>query len=155
MSIHHTFKLGITEHQNEPMYIFNNSLNTLYLLITQIIYMSLHTGHPNKTILLEMVDMFQQRTQITTLHKVRVHSKIQGNEIANKLPKQEDSMLIHSPYSYTNMHTQHHTTYKKKIGKAKWLESHIKDLSDTYKDTLSNIIHMNIIYNKQPQIFQI
>ena len=87
MAIHHTLKINITEMQNEPIYIFTNSLNSLYLLITQIIHPSLHNNHPDKTILSEMVDMLQARTQITELHKVKAHSKIHGNEIADELAK--------------------------------------------------------------------
>ena len=87
MAIHHTLKFSIREYQDEPMHIFTDSLNSLYLLIIQIKHPSLYTNHLDNTILLKMVNMLQQCTQITSLHKVRAHSKIQGNEIVDKLTK--------------------------------------------------------------------
>ena len=64
-----------------------NSLNSIYLLLTQIFHPTLHNNHPDKTILTEMVTMLQQRTQSTTIIKVRAHSNIEGNETTYALAK--------------------------------------------------------------------
>ena len=69
------------------MHIFIDSLNSLYLLLTQITHPSLHTNHPDKTILSEMVQMLQQQTHILTRHKVRAYSNIHGNDKADELAK--------------------------------------------------------------------
>ena len=34
-----------------------------------------------------MVEMLQNRTQVTTLHKVRAHANIEGNETMDELAK--------------------------------------------------------------------
>ena len=49
---------------------------------------TLHNNHPDKTILQEIVELLQQRTQSTTLYKVRAHANIEGNEKANELAKE-------------------------------------------------------------------
>lgn len=40
----------------------------------------IHNNHPNKVVLELMVQMLQPRTQTTTLHNVKVHNYIKGNE---------------------------------------------------------------------------
>ena len=87
MALYDTLKLSINLYHNETMHIFTDSLNSLYLLITQIIHPSLHTNHPDKTILSEMVQMLQQRTHTLTIHKVRAHSNIHGNDKVDELAK--------------------------------------------------------------------
>ena len=98
MAIFHTLKLSITTYQTEPIYIFTNSLNSLYLLITQIKHPSLHTNHPDKTIFSEMVDMLCQRTQITSLDKVHAHANIQGNEKADEFAKAQKHLAQPLPF---------------------------------------------------------
>ena len=87
MALHDTIQMSITQYQNKPIHIFTDSLNSLYLLNTQIKHPSLHNNHPDKTTLLEMVNMLQQRTQTLTIYKVRAHSNILGNEEADALAK--------------------------------------------------------------------
>ena len=48
----------------------------------------MHNNHPDKTILQEIVDLLQQRTQPTTLYKVRAHANILGNEKTDELAKE-------------------------------------------------------------------
>ena len=51
MAIYTVIKLSITIYNEEPIYIFMNSLNSLYLINTQLRHPSTHNNHPNKTIL--------------------------------------------------------------------------------------------------------
>ena len=88
MAIHKTLQIITTKYNNEPAHIFTGCINALYLLNTQITHPTLHNSHPDKTILMSMVQMLQSRTQITTLHKVRAHANIDGNEQADKLAKE-------------------------------------------------------------------
>ena len=88
MAIHTVLKFNNTDYTNEPIHIFIHSLNSIYLLLTQILHPTLHNNHQDKTILAEMATMLQQRTQSTTISKVRAHFKIKGNEIANTLAKE-------------------------------------------------------------------
>ena len=87
MAIHHTLRLLTTTYPNEPAHIFTDCLNVLYLLNTQTKHPTLHNNHPDKTILESIIKMLQSRTQPTTLHKVKAHTNISGNEQADKLAK--------------------------------------------------------------------
>ena len=85
MAINHTLHLLTTTYRNEPAHIFKNCLNVLYLLITQIKHPTLHNNQPYKNILESTIRLLQCRTQITTLHKVKAHTNISGNEQADAL----------------------------------------------------------------------
>ena len=87
MAIHHTLYLLTITYRNEPAHIFTECLNVLYLINTQTKHPTLHNSHPNKKILEFIVRMLQTRTQTTTLHKVKAHTNISGNEQADKLAK--------------------------------------------------------------------
>jgi hypothetical protein len=87
MAIYTVIKLSITIYTKEPIYIFIDSLNSLYLINTQIRHPSQHNNHPDKIILSQIVNMLQSRTQPISLHKVKVHTNITGNETADELAK--------------------------------------------------------------------
>ena len=87
IAIHKTLRIINTLYPNEPAYIFIDSLNVLYLLNAQIKHPTLHTSHPDQTTLATMVQLLQNRTQPTTIYKVRAHVNIDGNEQADKLAK--------------------------------------------------------------------
>ena len=116
MAIHHNPQLLTTTYQNELAHIFTNRLNILYLLNTQIKHPTSHNSHPNKIILENMVKMLISRTQTTTLHKIKAHTNIGGNDQADALAKQGRE-LDHkdAAISYEHAHL-HHTTYKKTCG---------------------------------------
>jgi hypothetical protein len=82
-----TIKLSTTNYANEPIYIFTDSLNSLYLINTQLRHPSVHNNHPDKIILLHIAALLQARTQPTALHKVEAHANITGNEIVDALAK--------------------------------------------------------------------
>ena len=88
MAIHATLKIINGEYPNEPTHIFTDCLNGLYIIKTQIKHLTLRNNHPNKTILQEIVELLQQRTQPTTLYKVQAHANIEGNEKENELAKE-------------------------------------------------------------------
>ena len=88
MAIHAILKIINNEYPNEPAHIFTESLNGLYVIKTQIKHSTMHNNHPDKTILQKIVDLLQQRTQPTTLYKVRAHANILGNEKVDELAKE-------------------------------------------------------------------
>ena len=53
-----------------------------------IINPTFDNNHPDKTILPKIVKLLQQKTQPTTLYKVRAHTNIEGNEKADELAKE-------------------------------------------------------------------
>jgi hypothetical protein len=72
----------------EPAHIFTNSLNSLYLINTQIKHPIQQNNHPDKTILALIVNLLKNRAAPTTLYKVRAHTNIIGNEEVDKLAKE-------------------------------------------------------------------
>ena len=88
IAIYKTLQIINTQDPNEPTYIFTDSLNVLYLLNTQIKHPTLHNSHPDQVTLASMVQLLQNRSQPTTLYKVRAHVNIDGNEQADKLAKE-------------------------------------------------------------------
>ena len=87
MAIYTTIKLSLNTYADEPVFIFTDSLNSLYLLNTQIKHPSIHNNHPHKIILTQIIQMLQSQTQPTSIHKVKAHSNITGNEIVDTLAK--------------------------------------------------------------------
>ena len=87
MAIYTTIKLSLNNYVDERVFIFTDSLNSLYLLNTQIKHPSLHNNYPDKTILTQIIQILQSRTQPTSIHKVKAHSNITGNEIVDTLAK--------------------------------------------------------------------
>ena len=88
MAIHHTLTMIIKDFPNEAAHIFTNCLNGLYVIKNQIRHLTLHNNHPDKTILEEKVNFLIQRTQPTTLYKVRAHANVTGNEEVDTLAKE-------------------------------------------------------------------
>ena len=88
MAIHKTLRLITTKYPNEPAHIFTDCLNCIYVLNTQVKHPTHHNNHADKAILTSMVEMLKNRTQLTTIHKVKAHINILGNEQAYQLAKQ-------------------------------------------------------------------
>jgi ribonuclease HI len=87
MAIYTAIQLSITSYTEEPIYIFTDNLNSLYLINTQLRHPSAHNNPPDKTILEKIMEMLQRRTHPTQLHKIKAHSNITGNEIVDALAK--------------------------------------------------------------------
>jgi ribonuclease HI len=102
-AIHHTLQILIQEFPYEPAHIFTDSLNSLYLINTQIKHPTQQNNHPDKTILSSIVNMLKNRTSITYLHKVRAYTNITRNEEANKLAKEGSKLELEN-----DMPTQPH-----------------------------------------------
>jgi hypothetical protein len=110
-AIHHTLQILTQEFPNEPAYIFTDSLNSLYLINTQIKHPTQQNNHPDKTVLASIVNMLKNRTAITHLHKVRAHTNIIGNEEADKLAKEGSKIILVSDIPFHPHEDAHSTSY--------------------------------------------
>ena len=97
MAIHTTLKLINEEYPNQPAHIFIDCLNGLYVIKTQIKHLTLYNNHPDKTILQEIVELLQQRTQPTTLYKYKYMPTLKEmKKQTNWLKKEEkkDTLML-------------------------------------------------------------
>jgi hypothetical protein len=60
MAIYTAIQLSITTYREEPVYIFTDSLNSLYLINTQLQHPIAHNNHPDKSILEKITEMLQE-----------------------------------------------------------------------------------------------
>jgi ribonuclease HI len=121
-AIYHTLLMLNHEFPQEPVHIFTDSLNSLYLINTQIKHSAQQNNHPDKTILALIVKLLKDREALTTLHKVRAHTNIIGNEEADKLAKEGSKIDLENdmPLKPTKMPTPRHT------GGVETMTTHIK-----------------------------
>ena len=87
MAIHKTLRIITSRYPNELAHIFTDCLNCLYVINTQLKHPTHHNNHADQTILKDIVKMLKNRTQTTTIHKVKAHINIYGNEQADALAK--------------------------------------------------------------------
>jgi ribonuclease HI len=120
MAIYMVIKLSTTTYTDEPIYIFTDSLNSLYLINTQIQHPSKYTNHPDKTILTQIVTMLHSRTHPIALHKVKAHTDITGNETVDALAKRR---LI-KPYSPPQESHEHAHSTPYYLHKDEWIGMH-------------------------------
>jgi ribonuclease HI len=149
-TIYHTLVILNQEFPQEPAHIFTDSLNSLYLINTQIKHPTQQNNHPDKTILALIVKMLKNRTAPTTLHKIRAHTNTIGNKEADKLAK-EGSKIHPENDMPTQEHEHAHSTpywwcreddhpYKGPIRHLKsYLEQVEKENNDNLAKTFDNI----------------
>jgi ribonuclease HI len=111
LAIHHTLLILNHEFPHEPAHIFTDSLNSLYLIKTQIKHPTQQNNHPDKTILASIVNMLKNRTATTTINKVRAHTNIIGNEEANKLAKEGSQIELENDIPIQPHENAHSTPY--------------------------------------------
>jgi hypothetical protein len=97
----------------EPAYIFTNSLNSFFLLHTQILKPTTNINHQDKVMLASIVSLMQNWTQLFFLHKVWAHFNIFGNNKADELAKAENGLSHRPPISdYEHAHSTPYYIYK-------------------------------------------
>jgi ribonuclease HI len=110
-AIHHTLQILIQRSPKEPAHIFTDSLNSLYLINTQIKHPTQQNNHPDKTILASIVNMLKNCTTTTHLYKVRAHTNIIGNEEADKLAKEGSKIVLVSDIPFRPHESAYSTPY--------------------------------------------
>jgi type IV secretory pathway TraG/TraD family ATPase VirD4 len=83
-AIHHILQILTQEFPNEPAHIFTDSLNSLYLINTQIKHPTQQNNHPDKTMLASIVNMLKNThtraltpPRIGGVEMMTTHSKAQ------------------------------------------------------------------------------
>jgi hypothetical protein len=106
---HHMLQTLTQEFPNETTHIFTDSLNSQYLINTQIKHPTQQNNHPDKTILASIVNMLKNHTATTHLYKVRAHTNIIGKEDADKLTKERSKIVLVSDIPF-HPHESAHST---------------------------------------------
>ena len=93
-----------------------DSITSLYLIKTQLTHPTLHKNHPDKIILASLAHMLQTHTHPLSLHKVRTHINIPGNEFADKLAKDGTKLPHCNPhheyeYAHPTLYYLHKDTW--------------------------------------------
>jgi ribonuclease HI len=84
-AIYDTIKLSTTN--TEPIYIFIDSLNSIYLINARLRHPTSQNNHPDKLLLQEITNHIKDKTSPLYIHNARAHKNILGNEEADKLAK--------------------------------------------------------------------
>jgi ribonuclease HI len=95
---HYTIKFLNQLFPYEPAHIFTDSLNSLYLINTQIKYPIQQNNHLDKLLLADVVKMLQEHTFPLTIHKVQAHTNVTGNEEADKLAKEGNGKTLEDEF---------------------------------------------------------
>jgi ribonuclease HI len=109
-AIHDTLQLTIKD--IEPTYIFNDSLNLIYLINTQLQHSTTHNNHLKKLLLQEIAKKIINKTSPLYIHKVKAHKGILDNKEVDKLAKkgiEKDNIPF---LNNTITHTQAHIGLK-------------------------------------------
>ena len=94
-----------TQHHTQDTHIFTNSLHSMYLIHNHIRHPSSQHSHPDKLLIAVIVDHITWSTHKITIQKVRTHTCIIGNQLAN------DGALLNKPANTPKIHTAHTTPY--------------------------------------------
>jgi ribonuclease HI len=113
IAIHHTLTLIQNQFSQEPTHTFTDSLNSFYLINTQLKHPSLHNNHPDKTILSTIASLLCSHTQSISLNKVRAHANILGNSKADTLAKAGNTLPHRPPISdFEHVHSTPYYLHK-------------------------------------------
>ena len=91
MIILHTLTITNKDFPNELAHTIIDYLNGLCVIKNQIKHPTLHNNQLDKTILEGIINFHIQRTQPTTLYKVRARANITGHEEVDTLAKEGTS----------------------------------------------------------------
>jgi ribonuclease HI len=104
-ALHHILQIIHFQYAHEPACIFTDSQTSLYLLKTHLTHPTHHNNHLDKTILSSMVHILQSRIHPLSIHKVRAHTHIPGNDIADQLAKDGNKLPHRYPrYDFEHAH---------------------------------------------------
>jgi hypothetical protein len=118
MAIYTVIKLIITIYNEEPIYIFTDSLNSLYLINTQLQHPSAYNNHLDKSILSQIASMLKSQIQPIALYKVKAHANITGNDMVDALAKSDHT----KPHSMPSEPHEHALSTPYYLHKDEWIE---------------------------------
>ena len=91
------------------MHIITDSLNNIYLINNHIQHPTSQHHHPDKLLIAANVRQIYWTPHTIHIHKVRAHSCITGNEIADTLAN--EGTLMEKPTNTPHIHIAHTTPY--------------------------------------------
>ena len=90
-------------------YIFTDSLNSIYLINNHIQHPTSQHHHPDKLLIAAIIHQIYWTPHMIHIHKVRAHTGISGNEIADTLAN--EGTLKDKPNETPHIHIAHATPY--------------------------------------------
>jgi len=98
-----------TQHLTQDTHIFTCNLNSIYLIHNHIWHPSSQHNDPYKLLIATIVNHITWTTHKITIQKVRAHTGITCNDIANQLAN--SGALLNKPDNTPMIHTTHTTPY--------------------------------------------
>ena len=90
-------------------HIFTNSLNNIYLINNHILHPTSQHHHPDKLLIAAIIHQIYWTPHKISIHKVRAHTCIKGNEIADTLANEGN--LQEKPTPTPHIHLAHASPY--------------------------------------------
>ena len=98
-----------TRQSTQDIHIFTDSLNSIYLIHNHIRHPSSQHNHPDKLLISAIVNHITWSTHKITIHKVRAHTCIIGNDTADQLVN--NVALLDKHTNTPRIHAAHTTPY--------------------------------------------
>ena len=95
------------QHTQRDTYIFTYSLNSIYLINNHIHHPTSQHHHPDKLLIAAIIQQIYWTPHKIYIHKVRAHSDITGNEIADTLAN--EGTTKENPPNTPHSHIAHST----------------------------------------------
>jgi hypothetical protein len=90
-------------------HIFTDSVNSIYLLMNHIQHPTSQHHHPDKILIAAIIHQIYLTPHFVHIHKVRAHTGIKGNEIADTLANERTNKENFTPTPH--IHIAHATPY--------------------------------------------
>ena len=98
-----------TQHHTQDIHLLTDNLNSIYLINNHIRHPSSQYNHPDKLLIVAIVNHITWSMHKITIQKIRAHIGIISNEIVDQLAN--DGALLNKPMNTPMIHMAHITPY--------------------------------------------